>query len=539
MSDSMCVNPVTIRNPYFNRKVYVFQNNEILQTNRRFVSNRETIDVPCGHCCECRNSYFMSIQQRAQVEAMTSYVFMITLTYDNENIPTITFGTISNKVEKLYYADVSHIQQLFKRLRNDPMFVDRDFRYLHTTEFGSSRFRPHHHILLFVARHFQDTDFTVTTLESYLYSVIQKYYGRNVGTRKHPIYKPYFTYAKKQYNGKVYSNYQCELIRVKDEYSPVHGYSKSNAIAAAIAYTTTYVNKPSQFDELIEPMLGHINVSIDDKETYRKVHSILHSRVIYSKHFGFGFDGSAHKVNPTLQFRFISQDFKKKIDYLTLLPDSWDDFVDLYPLKAKQVDSRIRWYQNTFVYNGYGYTTEKLLSKLNAREQLNFLLVLKYFPKVIKTFYHTNNFDSRTYYPQLLPKNVQDKSYMSSVAYKYIRKSISDGISAKKPFLCFNIITSKGIKQTALCSYYKRYCATLDDLNKQYDAAGIVDYDDLLAKLEQDLQRQLFLANQQESNYVKHELGHSADPVALHDLKTKLRRIRYLTPDSYHMFNLI
>lgn len=151
----MCVNPIQIKNPYHQQKPYVFTEGVLSSCSSRFVSAKPFIYVPCGKCADCRASYYESIRQRALVESMSSYVYFITLTYDNKHLPYLSF-TSDHGVVKVYYSDISHVQNLFKRLRNVSYLQDRNFRYLAVTEYGTAKFRPHHHILLFVAKKSDD-----------------------------------------------------------------------------------------------------------------------------------------------------------------------------------------------------------------------------------------------------------------------------------------------------------------------------------------------------------------------------------------------
>lgn len=198
----MCISPVLIRNPYAHRDAFEYRKGKILPMSSRLVSQKANIQVPCGKCHECRKSYFSSIAQRAQMEALTSYVYFITLTYDDDHIPYLEFTSSTGK-ERIFYSDVRDIQLMFKRLRNSRLLGARDFRYLYAQEFGTLRFRPHHHILLFLSKLPGDDPLNTPKLfAKVLEDNLQVFYSVNKGTRKHPIYEPLFKYAEYTHRNK-------------------------------------------------------------------------------------------------------------------------------------------------------------------------------------------------------------------------------------------------------------------------------------------------------------------------------------------------
>lgn len=153
--------------------------------------------VACGHCPACVANYKSLWKQRLECEAQSSATTLFfTLTYDNNNIPSLTYNErtntlLSNRHEKddiilddykfdslqlnylpniqndetttyprIGYCSKIDIQNFLKRLRrmldydsqtlvSDVEKTDRQFRYFVAAEYGPNTFRPHYHGLLF------------------------------------------------------------------------------------------------------------------------------------------------------------------------------------------------------------------------------------------------------------------------------------------------------------------------------------------------------------------------------------------------------
>lgn len=131
------------------------------------------ISMPCGKCVHCQISKRKDMTTRLSNEMFfygDSCCF-ITLTYNDENIPTTSYASIKtdgkivergiNKapVQTLLPADV---QKFLKRLRRHLEYipkslrrrvgrdhVDHSIRYFCVGEYGGKTARPHYHILIF------------------------------------------------------------------------------------------------------------------------------------------------------------------------------------------------------------------------------------------------------------------------------------------------------------------------------------------------------------------------------------------------------
>lgn len=116
--------------------------------------------VPCGKCVECRNLYVeqWQIRWKEQIkESVENSCYMLTLTYNDENLPTAVVdevtGEVISEVTTLRYSDVT---KFIKRLRKrqdkyiklnglEPVAI----KYHYCGEYGTKATRrPHYHMLI-------------------------------------------------------------------------------------------------------------------------------------------------------------------------------------------------------------------------------------------------------------------------------------------------------------------------------------------------------------------------------------------------------
>lgn len=127
----MCVSPLHIRNPKKG-------------LDPRF--DKAFIDVPCGHCWQCRlrkknDAWLRLYFEYLDTENKGGFTLFLTLTYSNKYLPRIgNFSCFSHR----------HIQLYLKRIRKR---FGANVRYWFCEELGSHTHRPHYHIVFFVTNH--------------------------------------------------------------------------------------------------------------------------------------------------------------------------------------------------------------------------------------------------------------------------------------------------------------------------------------------------------------------------------------------------
>lgn len=302
----MCLTPFNISNPNYRASL----RNPVMQFKD---TESFRIDIPCGRCSECIAVRQSEIVQRCEVEAKYKHLFFCTLTYDNEHLPL--YETINNDgVQFSYpYAEIMDLQLMFKRLRDN---FERDFKYLAVSELGSSRGRPHFHVLFFVDKYDSDDSSTPRNLESELFQKVAKYFARNVGTRKNPKYEPLFTYKRKFTALGVRTNYDLHWV------NPSLTAAGDKDVSY---YVSKYVTKPSDREQRRQQA---VRLNFVEPE-YEHIWSVIRCRMVMSK--GLGLNASFVSTGEKLvsDKRISCEDYVKYLDYLDTcddLPLSPDEF---------------------------------------------------------------------------------------------------------------------------------------------------------------------------------------------------------------------
>ena len=101
----------------------------------------ESIPFPCGKCppCKKRRTSGWSFRLMKEEERSKSALF-VTLTYDTQYVPITRNGYMT--------LDLKDLQKFFKRLRK---LENEKLKYYAVGEYGSTKKRPHYHIILFNA----------------------------------------------------------------------------------------------------------------------------------------------------------------------------------------------------------------------------------------------------------------------------------------------------------------------------------------------------------------------------------------------------
>lgn len=180
------------------------------------------------------------------------------------------------------YADIHDVQLLVKNVRDNNPLDGRCIRYVCVSELGKQNGRPHFHILWLVEK--RPEDFTpdgqpikaqIRTLEARLRTCVKKYWAKNIGTRKEPIYEPRFKYARRWSFGKMYTNFDLHWV------DPSATAEQTSNVAY---YVSKYMMKGSDRDARRQQFL-RLNLQEDE---YLEVWKTIKCRMTCSK--GLGLD---------------------------------------------------------------------------------------------------------------------------------------------------------------------------------------------------------------------------------------------------------
>lgn len=463
----MCLRPISIPNPNYGKVCYFSQFGTGVEIPRHLLPKDKFIKVPCGKCAECKQSFYNSVLQRALVEARTSYMYFVTLTYDNKHIPIIKLPS----GEELYYFNYKHIQDMFKRFRNNK-HLDRDFRYLCVNEYGDTYSRPHAHLLIFVAKLDTDNVSSPYFIQDILFRNLKTYFSINIGTKKNPTYECLFTYRKR---GK-FSNYFVKYVDPFDQHK-YNNHDVDSAYIKTIRYLISYVNCGSRFDKIIESIIN----TYDDPILVRKLRYLLTSRVRYSKGFGCGFmDGKKHYM-PIISHR-VSSNTLYLSDLYYNLPKTFAEYVSIYD----NIESLNKFISN-FLLQGNA-TIDEYLCTLNAQDYYFFSILCIYFPYFVNSIYRrcfTNNLTPTISYlfyylhpTQYRRLHIKSHLPLVSPTFNYLRSNVEKGIQNKIPYLTY--VNESDGTFTSLCSFYKKRITTVNDLINLFNNCNFHSYEDWL-----------------------------------------------------------
>lgn len=108
------------------------------------------IEIPCGHCLECRLEYSRMWADRCMLEAQDHKDnCFVTLTYDDPHLPLVD-GVVpdTGEVTKFKTLCKRDLQLFIKRLRKR-LPEDVKIRYFACGEYGEQTLRPHYHLIIF------------------------------------------------------------------------------------------------------------------------------------------------------------------------------------------------------------------------------------------------------------------------------------------------------------------------------------------------------------------------------------------------------
>lgn len=145
----MCYSPLKILNPA--KRLDIYRGSKLF------------IEVPCGHCCECKKQktgeYFARCYSEYEYTRLVGgFTFWDTLTYNDEHLPhfhgieCFSRDDITNFFKRLKI----HISRYQKYDKSSDSFtypfkdkIEGNLSYYQCSEFGHTTHRPHYHVLFF------------------------------------------------------------------------------------------------------------------------------------------------------------------------------------------------------------------------------------------------------------------------------------------------------------------------------------------------------------------------------------------------------
>lgn len=236
--------------------------------------------------------------------------------------PNEYYCSMSSGLKKVNfsYADIHHVQLLMKNLRDNVDFDGRTWKYVCVSELGKTNGRPHFHILFFIQKRSSDflPDGTVrpsvtSNLEKKLWDGCFKYWALNVGTRKNPVYEKLFTYSRKFYGNRVYTNFDLHYVDPQGKASslltgPGSAKLAEHGTKPVIYYVSKYMMKASEKEQKRQQFL---RLNLDD-EQYQAVWKIIKCRMTVSKGFGLNAHFTTEDV-PIYVAKYVDYDLSERL----------------------------------------------------------------------------------------------------------------------------------------------------------------------------------------------------------------------------------
>lgn len=258
----MCVSPLSIPNPNYGKTGFWYQFKD---------TTSQMIAIPCGYCADCIALKQMYLVQRCQMESLENQFFFGTLTYSNDFLPSVK----TSSGYDIKFADIMDIQLMFKRINNSGLVPG--LRQVVVSEFGSSKGRPHFHILLAVPRSSCLDYNSCLNMEHLLYNLVFENWSRNIGSKRKPKYVPLCDYHEKWISHKKYSNYDLHYVNPS---------LSANGVSDVAWYVLKYMMKSSPREVRLQRAL---RLNLPDDE-YENIWSMVRPRCLKSLAFGLAPD---------------------------------------------------------------------------------------------------------------------------------------------------------------------------------------------------------------------------------------------------------
>ena len=284
--NSMCLSPILVPNPNYRSRLDSLGRYRSRDDGRRHLSpywylhdcTSTRIYVPCGRCPQCRSRKQSDFIQRVQVECFTNYMFFCTLTYKDSELPFVEVNGF-----KHYFADIRDFQNMIKHIRQKDLF-GRPFKFFAVNEYGGKSHRPHFHVVFLVPKYETDNVFTPFKLESEYHDIVFKYWRRNYGSDKYPVWHQLSDYVVTR-KGRTYDFHHVNPSLTDKGESDV-GF-----------YVTKYLFKQ---DKWLKRKQQALRLNLSD-ECYKDVWNCIRPRLMVSKFLGVN-DSSYNYVRKCIDY---------------------------------------------------------------------------------------------------------------------------------------------------------------------------------------------------------------------------------------------
>lgn len=225
-------------------------------------SSSQFIPVPCGRCSVCLALKQQYLVQRVQMEALSHDLYFGTLTYSSEMLRKHEVGDY-----KIAYADVSDWQKMIKMIRKHEDLPP--FKYMLVSEYGGRRHRPHFHFILSFPKNEKHTLADRWSFNIMLHGIFLKYWRRNLGSTRSPIWKPL-------------CNYVCTRRGRNFDLHYLDPYATNDGLDDVAFYVTKYCLK---FDEWVDKFKSKLFFTLDEDD-YKEALAVFLPKRTLSKGFG-------------------------------------------------------------------------------------------------------------------------------------------------------------------------------------------------------------------------------------------------------------
>lgn len=275
----MCTSPVSIKNPNKGRDPTKYPNywKDCISTY---------IKVPCQNCPDCIAMNQMELVQRIQMESLKNWLFMGTVTYDNEHLPRLDVGDYQYR-----YADINHFSGMIKRLKRKNTF-EYPFREVYVSERGGKGGRPHFHCLLM----FRKEDIGKNIEDAANFAEIHKWDMFN----EWKIVKGKGRFAPSEQLSQYRESIRYGILHKTYDFHFVDPRLTEGGITDAAFYVLKYMMKAEE--ELYkksweQKVKGALFTNYDEEEA-QEYWNIIKSKQIHTLYFGY----NAERINDHLNF---------------------------------------------------------------------------------------------------------------------------------------------------------------------------------------------------------------------------------------------